>query len=79
MGTVRLARRRLRGVDAVLAVDLVEVLRLAIVGLELLVAERPGGRDAAVMAQLTEVLPAQPQEGRAIDLRVAAYVVAIPG
>ena len=50
------ARRRLGRVLAARAVHLVELLGLRVVGLHLVVADRPGRRDAVVVAQLAEVL-----------------------
>ena len=56
-------------------VDLVELLGLRVVGLHLLVGDRPRRRDAVVVAQLAEVLGAQPVERRAVELGGAADVV----
>ena len=69
------AGRRLGRVDAALAVHLIEALGLGVVRLELVVADRPRRRDAAVMPQLAEVLSPQPEQRRAVELRVAADVV----
>ena len=69
---VRRARRRLGRVLAARAVHLVELLGLRVVRLELVVGDRPGGRDAVVVLQLAEVLLAQPVERRAVELRRAA-------
>ena len=60
---------------AVLAVHEVQVLGLGVVGLEVVVRDGPGRRDAAVVAQLAEVLRSQPEEGRTVELRVATDVV----
>ena len=62
-----------------LAVHVVELLGLGVVWLEIVVAERPGGRDPAVMPDLAEILPAQPEQRRAVHLGVAADVVMYPG
>jgi hypothetical protein len=72
---VRRARRRLGRVLSARAVDVVEALGLGVVGLELVVADRPGGRDAVVVAQLAEVLAAQPVERGAVQLGGAAHEV----
>ena len=72
---VRRARPRLGRIDAALAVDLIEVLGLRVVRLELVVADRPRRRDAAVVANLAEVLLAQPEQRGAVELGVAADVV----
>jgi hypothetical protein len=53
-------------------VDLVELLGLRVVGLELVVGDRPGRGDAVVVEQLAEVGFAQPVERRAVELRGAA-------
>ena len=50
------------------AVDLVELLGLGVVGLQLVVADRPGGRDAVVVLELAEVLGPQAVERRAVEL-----------
>src|SRR6266511_32104 len=55
--------------------DLIEVFSLRVVRLELVVADRPRGRDAAVMADLAEVLFAKPEERGAVKLGVATDVV----
>ena len=60
---------------AVLAVHQVEVLGLGVVGLEVVVGDGPGRGDAAVVAQLAEVLRSQPEQGRPVELGVAADVV----
>ena len=69
------ARCALTGVLAVLAVHEVEVLGLRVVGLEVVVGDRPGRRDATVVAKLAEVLRPQPEERCAIELGVPADVV----
>ena len=65
----------LGGIVAMVAVDLVEPLGLGVPGLEVLVGERPGGRDAVSVFKLAEVTGAQAVEGGAIELRRAPYVV----
>src|SRR5262249_35282897 len=69
---VRRAGWWVRGVLAALAVHVVKLLGLRVVGLKVLVADRPGGRDAAPVLELVEVLPAQPEERRPVELGVAA-------
>jgi hypothetical protein len=66
------ARRWLGRVLAAGAVHLVELLGLRVVGLHLVVGDRPGGRDAVVVAQLAEVLSAQAVERGAVELGGAA-------
>ena len=68
---------RLGRVLTALAVDEVEALGLVIVGSEVLVAEWPGGRDPAVVADLAEVAFAEPEEDRGVELRLAAHVVVL--
>jgi len=63
---IRLACRRLGRVLAPGAVHVVELFGLRVVGLELVVGDRPGGRDAVVVAKLAEVLLAKPVEGRSL-------------
>ena len=62
-----------------LAVNVIEVLRLGVVRLEVLVAQRPRGRNAVGVSDATEVLLAQAQQGGAVDLGVAADVILDPG
>jgi hypothetical protein len=57
----------------------VELLGLAVVGLELVVADRPGRGDAAVVADLAEVALAQAEQDRAVELRVTADEVLLVG
>ena len=66
---VRRAGRRLGRILASCAVHLVVLLGLRVVRLELVVRDRPGRRDAVVVAKLAEVLRAQPVEGGAVELR----------
>jgi hypothetical protein len=72
---VRRTGRTLGGVLAVAAVDPVQVLGLRVVRLEVLVPQRPGGRDAAVVPQLPEVLRPQPEQSGAVELGVPTHVV----
>src|SRR5262249_60239546 len=72
---VRRARPRLGRIDTTLAVDQIEVLSLRVVRLELVVADWPCRRDAAVVANLAEVLMAKAKERSAVELRVATDVV----
>ena len=64
-------RRRCRWVGRVLTtctVHLVELLRLGVVRLHDVVADRPGRRDAVVVLDLAEVALAQPVKGRSVKL-----------
>ena len=69
------ARPRLERVLAARAVDVKQPFRLGIIGLERLIADRPGWRDAAGMNHLAKVALAHPEQRRAIDLGVAADIV----
>ena len=66
------ARRRFGGVEAAFAVHLIELLGLGVVGLEFVVGDRPGGRDAVIMPYRAEVLLSQAIERRAENLGGAA-------
>src|SRR5262245_14336153 len=68
--TIRPARWRFGRIQAMLAVDVVEVLSLAIERLEVFISKRPGRRNSAVMLDLTEVLLAQTEQRRAIKFGV---------
>src|ERR1035438_5553440 len=48
---------------------------LRVVRLEVLIAQRPSRRNAAVVCDLSEIPLAEPQQSRAIHLRVAADVI----
>ena len=64
---------------ATLAVDFVEGFSLAVIGLELVVADGPGGGSAVFVADLAEILLAQAEEGGAVNLGVASDVVVEAG
>ena len=76
-GGVRIgaAGGRFGGVLGAGAVHFVELLGPGVVGLHRLVGDWPGGGDAAVVAQLAEVLFAHPVERGAVELGGAADVV----
>jgi hypothetical protein len=64
-----------RGFGRVLAprtVHLIELLGHRVVGLDVLIGDRPRRRDPAMVAKLTEVLGTQAIEGSAVQLRGAA-------
>ena len=69
---IRRARRRLGRVLSARAVHLVQLLGLRVVRLEVVVGDRPRGRDPVVVAELAEVLLAQPVERGAVEFRRAA-------
>ena len=59
-----------------LAMHLKEALGPGVIRLHLLVTDRPGGRDAVIVAQFAKVLFAQPIERRAIHFgRPANHIV----
>ena len=66
------ARGRLGRVLAARSVHLVELLGLRVVRLQLVVGDRPGRRDAVMVAELSEVLLAEAIERGAVELRRAA-------
>jgi hypothetical protein len=68
----RAGARRLGRVLAGLAMDEVEPLGLGVVGLEVGVADRPRGGDAAVVLDLLEVALAKAEQRSAVDLGAAA-------
>jgi hypothetical protein len=69
---VVVACMRLGRILAARSVNLVELLRLRVVRLELLVGDRPRGRDAVVVLELAEVLLAKAVERGAVQLGRAA-------
>src|SRR6516162_6230991 len=69
------ARRRFGRIHAVLAVDVIELLGLAVIGLEIGIANRPGGRDPAMVPDLAEILLAQAEQRSAVEFGVAADVI----
>ena len=71
----RRAARRGRRIVARGAVDAVHALGLAVVGLEVGVAERPGRRRALVVLDGPEVVLAEAREAGPVHLRVAAHHV----
>jgi hypothetical protein len=60
-------------------VHLIEVLGLGVVRLQVLVRDRPGGRDAAVVSDLAEVLLAEADQRGAVELGVPADEVVRAG
>src|SRR5262245_51274199 len=70
---------RLGRVLAALAVHEVELLGLGVIRLEIVVRDRPPGRDPVVMTHLAEVPLAHPEEDGAVELRLAPDVVVLPG
>ncbi len=71
--------RRLGGVLARLAVDHVDFLGAAVVGLQLVIRDGPGRRRAAFVLDSAEVLATQARQRRSIHLGVAADEVVNAG
>src|SRR6516162_3173482 len=69
------ACRRVGRIRPMLAVDVIELLRLAVIGLEIGIADRPGGRDPPVVPDLAEILLAQAEQRGAVEFGVAADVI----
>jgi len=63
------------GIFALIPVHMIEPLCFSIVGFHILVTERPGRRDTAVMVNLAEVLFAQPKQRGAVEFGIAADVI----
>src|SRR5439155_2124506 len=66
------ARGRLRRIATAEPVHLVEMLGLGVVRLQVVVRDRPGGRHAALVGDLAEVLLAEPDQRGAVELGVPA-------
>src|SRR5207247_8772626 len=62
-------------VFAALTVDVVEIFGLSVIRFEVVVRNRPCRRDAAVVFDLAEILAAQPEQCRAVELGIAPDVV----
>src|SRR5207245_2637111 len=72
---VRRARRRFRGVFAALTVYLVQMFRLGVIGLHLVVTDRPRRRHAAMVLQFAKIFLAQTEQGGPVKLGISAHVV----
>src|SRR6185369_2577921 len=72
---VRCAGPRLRRIFAAITVYLVKMLGFRVIRFQVVVADRPGRRDSAVMTNLTKVFLSQTKESRAVKLRVTANKV----
>src|SRR5262249_57941949 len=66
---------RVGRIRPMLAMDVIEPLGLAVIGLEIVVADRPGGRDPAMVPDLAEILLAQAEQRGAVEFGVAADVI----
>lgn len=66
---------KLKRIVATHAVNVEQPLGLDVIGLEYVIAHRPGRRDAAGVDPLAEVTLAQPEECCAIDFGIAADIV----
>src|SRR4051812_21105868 len=76
---IRPRRGRLRRGLAPRAVCQVETLGVVVIGGEILVGQRPGRRDPAVVMDLAKVALPEPEEDPAVELRLSAYVVVLAG
>src|SRR5579872_5088199 len=76
---IGLARRRLGGIDPVLAMHLIQLLSLGIIWLEIFICERPCRRESAMMAYFAEILTPQTKQSGAVHLRVAAHPIMYAG
>ena len=64
-----------RWIFPLIPVHMIKLLCLSIVGFHILVTDRPGRRNTALMVNLAEVLFAQAKQGGAVKLGIAADVV----
>src|SRR5215470_13914826 len=69
------SRGRFSGILPALAVHVILVLGLVVVRLEVVIRNRPGGRDSTVVPDFAEVFLAQTKERSAIELSVSSDVV----
>jgi len=76
---IRRTGRRIGGIIAAPAVNIVEPLGLRIVGLQIVVADRPVRRHAVSGAMRGKIFLAQPEQRRSIHLGRAADKVMRPG
>src|SRR5712691_12651451 len=72
---IRAPRGRFGRILTTLAMHLVLMLGLHVIRLQVIVRDRPRRRYAAMMVDLAEVLLAQPEEGGAVELGVAANII----
>src|SRR5258708_40290834 len=76
---MRRARGWVRPIFGPRAMHLIHLLRLGVVRLHRLIADRPGGRDPVVMLKVAEILSAQPIKGRTIHLGGAPHEIVDTG
>src|SRR6185503_21102596 len=69
---VRRAGPGFRRIFTTIPVYVIEVLGLGVIRFQLVVTDRPGRRDAAMMTNLAEVFFAQTKERRAVELCITA-------
>ena len=76
-GRIKVGRagRPFRRIDAVLPVDVIKVLRLCVIRFEILITQRPCRGNTAVVRDVCEIFNTRPQQGRAINFRIAADVI----
>src|SRR5262249_24224905 len=57
------------------AVNVIEPVGLSVVGLKIVVRDRPCRRHAAEVTKLAEILPSQSEQRRAVELGIAAHII----
>ena len=65
----------LHGIFTAVPVNVIEPLRLGVVGLDILVTNRPGRGDPAVTSNLTEICFSEAEQGGPIKFRIATDIV----
>src|SRR5581483_6159642 len=71
-------RTRRSGIGRILAaipVDVIDMLSLCVVGLKVVIRDRPRGRYAAVMTHFAEVFTTEPKQRGAVKLGISADIV----
>ncbi len=71
--------RRFRWILATIAVHLIEILGLRVIRLQIVIAYRPCGRDAAMVAEFAKIFFPQTEQRGTVELRIAAHVVICVG
>src|SRR5713101_4308049 len=73
-GIGRVSRRFSRIFSAV-SVHLIEILSLRVIRLKIVIGDRPRRRDAAAVAQLSEILFAQTEKSSTIELGITTHAI----
>src|SRR5207247_1595234 len=69
------ARRGFGGILAALSVHVIQPFGLQVVRFQVVVGNRPRRRNSSKMLDLTEILSAQTEQGRAVEFGISAHVV----